>query len=172
MRKIEVKKKKGISVMVGYVLLITFGIIMGLIVFTYLKTYVPRDALQCDDGTSIFLKEYTCSGGELTITVKNNGRFNVAGYFIHAANSTNQTVATIDLSQDYNETSKINGNSIIFDLQNTNAMQPNVEMTGTFNINQLYTSIELIPIRYQGEGKDFKLVSCGAARIREEISCS
>jgi len=166
------KKKKGVSAIVGYVLLISFGIVMSLIVFAYLKTYAPKDALNCPDGVSIFLKEYSCEGNVLNITVKNNGRFNFSGYFIKAANSSTQEVATIDISKNYTDPTKIHGNSILFSLQNTNLMGPGIEMTGSFNLNQNLAMIELIPIRFQGEGKNLKMVSCGSAKVQEEISCS
>ena len=51
-------KKKGVSAIVGYVLLISFGVVMSVIVYSYLKTYTPKDALTCPDGVSIFLKDY------------------------------------------------------------------------------------------------------------------
>lgn len=167
------KKKKGVSAIVGYVLLISFGIVMSLIVYTYLKTYTPKDALACPEGVSIFLKEYSCQNNILNITVKNNGRFNFSGYFIKAANSSTQEVATIDLSKNFTDPTKIYRNSsIVFSLQNTNLMGPGIEMNGSFIINQNIYMIELIPVRFQGEGKDLKFVSCGNAKIQEEISCS
>lgn len=165
-------KKRGISVIVGYVLLITIGIAMSLIVYTYLKSYAPKDALNCPDGVSIFLKEYSCDSDSLNITIKNNGRFNFSGYFIKATNSATQEVATIDLSKNFTEPSKVVGNSILFSLQNTNLMGPDIEMNGSFNLSQTLYMIELIPIRYQGEGKNLKFVSCGNAKIQEEINCS
>jgi hypothetical protein len=165
------KNKKGVSAIVGYVLLISFGIVMGLIVYSYLKTYTPKDALACPDGVSIFLKEYSCDDNIMNITVKNNGRFNYSGYFIKAANSSTQEVATIDISKNFSDSTKIHGNAILFSLQNTNLMGPGAEMNGSFSLNQNIAMIELIPIRFQGEGKDLKLVSCGSAKVQEEISC-
>ncbi len=166
------KKKKGVSAIVGYVLLISFGIVMGLIVFAYLKTYTPKDALACPEGTSIFLKTYNCENGVLNITIKNNGRFNFSGYFIKGANSSTQEVATIDLSKNFTDQNKTLGNVVLFSLQNTNLMGPDIEMNGSFNLNQNLSMIEFIPIRFQGEGKNLKMVSCGNAKIQEEISCS
>lgn len=167
------KKKKGVSAIVGYVLLISFGIVMSIIVYTYLKTYAPRDSLACPEGVSIFLQDYSCEDSLLNITVKNNGRFNFSGYFIKGANSSTQEVATIDLSKNYTGNEDlIYGSSILFSLQNTNLMGPGIEMNGSFNLNQNIFMIELIPVRFQGEGKDFKFVSCGNAKVQEDISCS
>jgi hypothetical protein len=166
-------KKKGVSAIVGYVLLISFGIVMSLIVYTYLKTYAPKDSVNCPEGVSIFLKEYTCEDNLLNITVENNGRFNFSGYFIKAANSTTQEVATIDISKNFTgNPNLIYGSSILFSLQNTNLMGPDIEMNGSFNLSQDIAMIELIPMRFQGEGKNAKFVICGSAKVQEEISCS
>ena len=51
-------------------------------------------------------------------------------------------------------------------------MGPGIEMTSTFNsVNSNLSMIELIPVRFQGEGNNLKFVSCGNAKIQEEISC-
>ena len=49
--------------MIGYVLLVSLAIIMGGIIYTWMKTYVPKDALECPEGTSLIIKgyEYNCS---------------------------------------------------------------------------------------------------------------
>ena len=49
--------KKGVSVIIGYVLLIAFAILISAGVYAWLKTYVPREPLNCPDGVSIFVKE-------------------------------------------------------------------------------------------------------------------
>jgi len=100
LKKIKRKNKKAISAMIGYILLISIAVVMSVIIFTWLKTYIPKAALECPDTTSLFIKNYTCvEGGELNLTIRNNGNFNVAGYFIRVANVSGQELATIDLSQ-------------------------------------------------------------------------
>src|SRR4030042_6143362 len=83
------KNRKGISIVVGYVLLITVSIVMSVVVFQWLRTYVPKEAPKCSEGTSLLIREisYDCTPGNerLTIDVKNNGRFSINGYFIHAS---------------------------------------------------------------------------------------
>jgi hypothetical protein len=94
------KNKKGLSVIIGYVLLMVVSIVMSVIVYQWLKTYVPKDTAACDDGTSMFIQEatYNCTSGILTVTVKNNGRFSIDGYFIHASNKSAEKIGTIDLA--------------------------------------------------------------------------
>ena len=169
-----IKNKKGISVMIGYIFLITITIIISTIVYQQLRTYVPTEAIECPEGVSVFLKEvsYDCDNKELNITLKNNGRFSVAGYFITATDSPEKELATIDLSE-YNEFGK--GGAIILDVLSENSMSPNKEVKSVFDLSdssyaQFY-SLNIIPIRYQEIENRNRLVSCGDSRIKQTLMC-
>jgi len=170
-----VKNKKAVSAMIGYVLLITFGIIMGVIVYNYLKTYVPKDPLDCPTGVAISLQDYSCSGNELNVTLKNNGKFNFAGFFIHASNNTNQKIATIDLSQNLLEGAdkgKKYQNSVVLNIGSNNTINPGRQTLFTFqNIPNNVELIEIIPARFQEQDERLRFVSCSAAKISEKIIC-
>lgn len=176
LRSITTKNKKGISSIIGYVLLITFGLIMAVIGYNYLKTYVPRDMIECPDGTSIFIKDYECNSTTLEITIKNNGKFNYAGYYIHAANTTEQEVATINLANNFekdieNEATNISGTHIMFS-PDENKMIPKREVTHIFTLDNNIEILELTPVRFQKEGSTRRFVSCSGMKTREEVECS
>ncbi len=173
------KSKKAVSSMVGYVLLITFGIILSVIAFNYLKTYIPRAMPECPDATSIFIKDYSCNmtTGQLNITLKNNGRFNYAGYYAHAARFANESIARINLVKNFtNSTDKeavVQANTyILFSAGNANKMKPGAETTQMFNISTPIERIEITPLRFQQEGKSFRIVSCGKSKTKEEVICT
>lgn len=175
-KKIKKKNKKGVSIMLGYILLITFGIIISVLVYSYLKTYVPKDILKCPDETSLFIKEITCENNIMTIVLKNNGKFNLSGYYIHGTNSTTQELATIDLSQNVTSDSQNGpipvGNVVMFFMSSTNTFAPNQEKTHNYTIKGItLSSIEIIPMRYEQKGRSMRLASCGNAKIFEEIIC-
>lgn len=173
-----VKNKKALSAMVGYVLLITFGIILSVIVYNYLQTYVPKDLLECPDGVSILIKDYSCQGDDLNITFKNNGKFNYAGYFIHGANETDAQIATLNLANNFlNSTGEeparsIPSSYVSFSYEDNDFMKPQNETVHLFDLNSTgVVLIEITPVRFQEiKGKE-RFVSCGNAKIREEISC-
>lgn len=175
MRKIT--NKKAISPMIGYILLISAAVVMSVIVYAWLKTYIPRAALECPDTTSLFIKNYTCeANNELNLTIKNNGYFNVAGYFIRVANVSGQKLATVDLSQKLkNEFGGVTiGNSVLVnESEPGNSLTPNEEVTNVFNITGTGTIrfVELTPIRLQQLENRERTVSCGNAKIKEEITC-
>jgi len=170
-------KKKGVSVMVGYVLLIVFVIIIGALVYQWLKTYVPGQAMECPDGVSLFIKDadFNSSNFQLIITLRNNGRFSLAGYFIHATNSSDQELPTIDLSGYLNETKSpgiIFGNSVLFLAAGDNFFQPGSERSYFFDlpssIGEPYL-IRVTPTRFQDVNEKQRFVSCSDARAGQLV---
>jgi hypothetical protein len=79
----KINNKKAVSLMISYVLLVTIAIIMSIIVFAYLKTIANVEpVIDCKEGTSIVVEDYSCDAheGKITLTIRNNGRFNVDGF--------------------------------------------------------------------------------------------
>jgi len=173
--------KRGLSIVIGYILLIAISIVMSIVVYSWLKTYVPKDTAKCAEGTSIFIRDiaYTCTPEKetLNITVKNNGKFSVNGYFIHVSNVSDlDALATIDISSRVLVGGKTSGNSIVFNELIDNYLTPNEPTnvrTTSFNVTRygrLY-KVEIIPIRLQEEGNKKRIVSCGDAKIEETLIC-
>lgn len=179
----RIKNKRGISVMVGYVLLVTAAIVMGTIAYQWIRTYIPSEGLACPEDVSIFIKEYECGLNQFNITLKNNGKFSIAGYFIHVTNETEQEIATIDISQ-YIDKEKGGkggvsaGGAVIFVATSTNSMKPNEEKKSVFGLTDadvdITNKIELVqitPVRYHKVENKLRFVSCGGAKIKEELTC-
>jgi len=167
--------KKGVSVLVGYILLVVFAVIISAIVFVWLRSYVPAETLNCPEGTSVFIKEssFNDSNSQLKLVLKNNGRFDIAGFFIHATNSSSQEVATFDLSNYSIDRTKIFGNSIVYEI-GSNSMKPGDTNTSTFDlsvssIGRPY-SVSIIPVRYQVENNRERFVSCSNAKTGSKIT--
>lgn len=72
---------KGVSLIISYVLLIVIAIIMSIIVFNYLR-YVANvePVIDCKPETSLVIDDYICESGQLSLVIRNNGRFNVSGF--------------------------------------------------------------------------------------------
>jgi len=159
--------------MIGYILLVTAAVILSIIVYQWIKSYAPGKSLECPTDTSIFIKNYSCDSSELEITLKNNGRFNLAGYFIRVTDAPEQELATIDLSSKILEGGFKVRNSILFAEGEENTLEPNSEATHKFNlieISPIY-SVEITPVRYQEETNTLRFVSCGKAKIKETVNC-
>jgi hypothetical protein len=171
MIKKKMKSKKGVSILIGYILLISFAIIISIIFYNWSKTYVPQDSIECPEGVSIFLEQYTLQNNNLTIVLRNNGRFYIDGFYIYGSEDISTQVATIDLS------SKIKTGGIY--LSNTNSIstgrQENYFETGgfrafSFDVTGLnLKKIEIIPTRICEIKNRKRYVSCTNSKISEEL---
>ncbi|MBU2576668.1 MAG: hypothetical protein KKF50_03020 [Nanoarchaeota archaeon] len=87
------KDKKAVSIIVSYVLLITITLSLSVLVYNWLKFYVqPNEIPECSDNVNIIIQDYFCvpssqdpytgvwTHGNLQITLKNKGLFNVSGF--------------------------------------------------------------------------------------------
>ena len=174
------KNKRGISIVIGYVLLIGVSIVMSILVYQWLKTYVPTEELKCPEGTSIFIKEtvYDCINRKLDITLQNNGKFSLAGYFIHVStNQDTESLATIDLSSKLSTGGIKFGNSIIY-TEGTNGLTPDSPgyiKTSSFDVSAYgisLTEVEIIPTRFQEEDEKNRYLSCSEGKVRETLKCA
>ncbi|MEX2017325.1 MAG: DUF4215 domain-containing protein [Candidatus Pacearchaeota archaeon] len=180
--KISIKNKKAVSLMIGYVLLVTLAIVMSIVAYSFLKTYVPGGATECPDGVSLFVKEagfngtYNSTHSQLVMILKNNGRFNLLGYYIFATNNSNQPIATIDLSSYWAEggyrVGTGQGSYISFGQGIGNSFTTNEEAVHVFyvplGVGELY-SLSVTPTRIEEEDNRERFVSCSGARAEQLV---
>lgn len=170
--------KRGISVMIGYVLLITFAIVMSVVVYNWMESYVPKEKVKCEDGVSLIVKNYNCDSSELNITLLNNGRFSLAGFVIHGKENETAEIATIDLSENLTSKKFVAEGKIYFGGGGANSLPSGAPYPGegifmTFNISSYdeIPEIEIIPVR-EVEWKNKPMTAvCGNARIEETVNC-
>ncbi len=87
MRGILQKHKKGVSEIVSYSLLIIISIAASVIVYSYLKIYVPKNIPECSDGVSIVVRDYSCkinpdNSANLSLSLGNQGKFSIDAAYI------------------------------------------------------------------------------------------
>ena len=82
--------KKAVSEVVAYVLLIVIALSISAMVFVWLKYFVPKAAEECPDSIAIAIKSYSCdtAGNTITLAIKNNGLFNISGFYVYISNET------------------------------------------------------------------------------------
>ncbi len=94
-------KKKAQSEMVSYILLIVIAMGLAVGVYAWINWYVVpgEEREKCSSDVSLSIEDYNCwtapdtSGTNekyFTMKLKNNGLFNVSGFFIKASNDTSQ----------------------------------------------------------------------------------
>ncbi|MEM4326009.1 MAG: hypothetical protein QXU40_01785 [Candidatus Pacearchaeota archaeon] len=173
------KNKKGVSVIISYVLLVIFAVIIGGIVFQWLKTYTPFQSLECPEGVSIMVENvvFFTNTHKLSLNITNNGRFNLSGYLIKIKNNQNQEIPVIDISQYLNEEEsssiKYRDSILLFPPINfDNKFRPGDEKTNYFDLPEGMGTpilIKVTPIRFQEYNKKQKMVVCGDASLIKEV---
>ncbi len=177
------KKRRGLSAIIGYLLLVAISISMSILVYVWLKGYVPNsEQVECPDGTSVLVRDlaYTCTpGGEtLNISLKNNGKFSINGYFIAVSDDPNpDALPDIDISSKIKLGGNISANSIVFNYLIYNYLTPNEPTnirSSSFDVSsygRLY-KVKITPTRIEEEGNKRKVVSCSNAVVEEALVCS
>ena len=86
-RESLLQNKKGVSEMVGYVLLVVISVGLSVFVFAYLKLYVPKNALECEEEINIALDSAVldCSENKLNISLSNQGLFSIDAAYVRFA---------------------------------------------------------------------------------------
>jgi hypothetical protein len=80
----KLESKKGVSMMVSYTLLIVIAVAISVLVYGYLKTWLPGERPECPSGFNLIIEDSTCDKltEELDIRVSNKGLFNISAAFI------------------------------------------------------------------------------------------
>jgi len=82
------KDKKGVSLMIGYVLLIIIAIGLSIAVYAFLVLYLPSEEPVCPEDIKMIVDEISCTSvgtqWNVDITVTNKGLFGIDGIFIRA----------------------------------------------------------------------------------------
>jgi len=93
--------KKALSVIVSYVLVISIGITIALISYSFIKNYpnILNEKEDCKDGTSLILESavFDAENDKLIVNVKNNGLFNINGFLISVGDDENKAPEINDL---------------------------------------------------------------------------
>ncbi|MBX4212551.1 hypothetical protein KW787_03810 [Candidatus Pacearchaeota archaeon] len=81
------KDKKGVSEMVGYVLLVIIAVGISVIVYNFLYVLNPKDRPACEDDTYLIINSISCSLSQKTISLdlSNKGLYTVDAAYIRMA---------------------------------------------------------------------------------------
>jgi hypothetical protein len=94
-----IQDKNGLSEMVSYVLLIVIAIGLSTGVYAWLKGYLPsvEPKETCNSEVALVLEDYNCNStiNKTTIKIRNQGFFNIDGFFIKGGNSSDEKVLPI-----------------------------------------------------------------------------
>ena len=163
------KNKKGLSEIIGYVLLIVFAISMSVLVYAWLRASTPKAEAACPDAVSIELTSYDSvqreDGKYLYLNITNRGLFGINGISITLKQDTKACQISKAACQDIAKSCDIQGNKVLFkQFLNQGMMKP---------IYMVYDSsactpnkVELTPMRSSENG----IILCDKSVIKESIT--
>jgi len=171
----KLKSKRGISIMIGYVLLVVAAIALSAIVYVWMKSYVPTENIECPDGVSVFISKLNCepiSGNmKINLTVKNNGRFSLQGLVLRATTREDQEIADKDLSEFISGDQAQDG-IFLFPGSKDNNLEPGEDWDFIINTDLAeIKSIEITPSRVEIIENRKVFSGCTNARVKQDISC-
>ncbi len=140
------KNKKGLSEIIGYVLLIVFAVSMSAIVFAWLRAKAPKAEEKCPDDVSIEVISYTLNPGKsLSFDLRNRGFFGVNGLSVRLKEGTKNCVITQATCSNCTKY-QARSNKILFEQK--------INPSGIETITIVYedcttpSDIEIIPMRF------------------------
>lgn len=166
------KNKKAVSVMIGYILLITFAVVIAGFVYSWLKSYVPKQGIDCPSDVSIYISDYNINNGILSLTIRNNGKFSIGGAYIYYSDDSKKEIATNDLSNSITSGGLKLNPGVKFSGETDNSFEPNSEdISLSFDVSQIpyIYSIQITPIRYQEQKNRKQTVSCTNAKTEKVL---
>jgi len=103
MKSLFQQHKKGVSEVISYSLLIVIAVIVSVLVYSFLKLYIPKDKPECLDDVSLMIQDYSCYVNKtdsdptnITLSLLNNGRFKVDAAYIRIGKSDRTTKTWIN----------------------------------------------------------------------------
>tara|TARA_Y100000310_G_scaffold343880_1_gene453654 strand:- start:2719 stop:3549 length:831 start_codon:yes stop_codon:yes gene_type:complete len=168
-----IDNKKGVSLMVSYVLLVIIALGLAILVFSFLRVYVPSgETPECSKSVELILQEVSCSSDQVQFTLLNRGLFTVDAVSIRIREE-GRKVATV----------KGGGNiTIIFSPILTGLddkglppgqsfLYPNGKLPNPPILESGKTyDIEIQPQEFIGSGN--KIAVCEDSIIRQSVTCT
>ena len=142
--------KKGISELVSYVLLIVLAIAIAGGVYLWLTSIAkPLQTVECPD-ISLILENYSCFGankggagniGNITLFLRNNGRFDITGFKIMIANKSDGILSNITMIENCTGDTPINSYGCEIDVSSTR------EVSGRYICLDKVQYVQISPIK-------------------------
>ncbi|MEK6898519.1 MAG: archaellin/type IV pilin N-terminal domain-containing protein [Nanoarchaeota archaeon] len=162
--------KKGVSPIIGYVLLVVIALALAGGVYNFLANYAPPDAERCPDDVALVIRSLSCSGGKVNITLDNKGLFSVDGVLIKIGEE--GRIVKLDLLPCDDSSCKVY--FINYNQDYEDGLKPG-QSVSYFEENPLLGTgereVEIQPI-ILASGNVKKDIICSGAIIKQKLTCS
>ncbi len=129
MEKLLLQDKKGVSEMIGYVLLVLIAVIISIGVYSYFKLQIPKGEIKCEKDATLIIQDQSCrilgTAKEVTLTLSNKGLYHVDAAYIRLGGIGKKAKTWINDPEKVSE-----GNFYLTDpIKNTKGLQPGKKLT-------------------------------------------
>ena len=162
--------KKGLSLMVSYVLLVILAIGLSIVAYSYLSQIPPSEREECPANTNLIIEDPECLGTEnplggvleanLSLTFVNRGFFNVSAVFVRIGKSYTEIRTQVNKDDELLPEQILPGNSSIH----------KYNITGTINELGGGSGTYIVEIQPAILSKKKALIPCEAV-ITQEVEC-
>jgi hypothetical protein len=165
-----IKQKKAISVIVGYVLLITISLALSMLVYVWMKRQTPAITTECPDTLSLMIQDYICNNetNTLNLTIKNNGLYNIQGAIIKVSNSSMLPIYPLIFKESIPIDKIKNLSNIEYQfIGDLNASGSNpTTLIFDYSIHNKLTEISILPLYYEGKEK----IVCSSQEVKQDLN--
>ena len=91
MNRVKRMNRRGLSVMIGYILLVSIGLALSAMVYSWILFYLPSgEVVECPEGLSLSIKNVDCNSSTkiLNFSIKNIGLHSIDGISIKVDDKT------------------------------------------------------------------------------------
>ncbi len=152
--------KKALSEVVGYTILIVIAISLSVLVYAFLRNYIPKEAPTCEEDLNLIVQNYACKGNMLNLTLLNKGLFKADAVYLRFGNSSQKIKDQINKD-----------NFLLYGSDNRPGLNPQESSSSTYVIppaNSLTNyELELEPAVIINK----KIVVCEKSIITQPIRC-
>jgi len=174
MRLIKIGDKKALSEIVSYALLILIAFVIGTAIFMWMRHWVvtPPEDEECPDGVAIVIRNAVCNDADdkITLTIANQGRFDISGFVLKGSNDPNLPAAMkLSLKDappkltEIGEIKQIDGGGVL-GIGEENSYTFGYDLLSPVSLNK----ISIGAVRLQSG----KLVICTKSFISEDVACT
>ncbi len=165
--------KKGDSTMIGYVLLIVIAVAVSVLVYGFLKAYVPKEKPECEKELSLIIDEVkiNCNSGvpqTINVSLSNRGLFKTDAVYIRLGKEGKQVKTFLN---DPLVSSKNAEKFYLQDKGNPGSIftAPNLVISDVYSPTETKYELEIQPAYLTGNGLELAL--CTPVSQPLTISC-
>jgi len=163
-------KKKAVSPMIAYVLLIVIGISIAFLVYQWLKLQIPSQSEKCPEDVRIIIKSYECNQPDkINLIFQNKGLFNIDGVYARYSNNLGDVPAeSLKPSESSNSLTNEERGFLYFGIGVPNPLAPDKTYNQTFQYSGIIKRVQIQPFVLSD---DNKIILCSENTITDKVEC-